>query len=90
MKRVIFAGNFLMQRKHLTNLFSLIEMIDLNSIYSERFRFLSFKMEKFQKSSFDWEILNRPFHYIQDQKNIQGYILDWLIHSTNKKSSYLI
>ena len=29
-----------------------------NSIYSKSFSLLSFKMEKFQKSSFDWEILN--------------------------------
>jgi hypothetical protein len=40
-------------------MFPLNEMIDsLNSIYSKSFSFLSFQMEKFQKSTFDWEILN--------------------------------
>jgi hypothetical protein len=50
-----------MQRKYRTKIFSLNEMIDsLNSIYSKIFSFLSFIMEKFQKSTFDWETLNYP------------------------------
>jgi hypothetical protein len=30
----------------------------LNSIYPKSFSFLSFRMEKFQESAFDWEILS--------------------------------
>ena len=52
-------GKFLIRRKRRTKIFPLNEMINsLNSIYSKSFSLLSFKMEKFQKSSFDWEILN--------------------------------
>ena len=48
-----------MRRKRRAEMFPLNEMINsLNSIYSKSFSFLSFKMEKFQKSSFDWETLN--------------------------------
>ena len=55
----MFVGNFFMQRKRWAKKFPLNKMIfSLNSIYSESFSFLSFKMEKFQKSDFGWETPN--------------------------------
>ena len=52
-------GNFLTQRKRRTKMFPLNKMIEsLKNIYSKSFSFLSCKMEKFQKSSFDCEILH--------------------------------
>ena len=55
-----------MQKKRQTKLFPLNDIIDsLNSIYSQSFSFLSFKIEKFQEASFDWEILNcLPYLYL--------------------------
>ena len=58
-KKLSFVGNFLTQRKRRTKMFPLNKMFNsLNSICCRSFSFLSCKMEKFQKSSFDWEILN--------------------------------
>ncbi len=55
-QKVDFCGKLFMQRERRTKMFPLNKMIDsLNSTYSKSFSFLSFKMEKFQKSIFDWE-----------------------------------
>ena len=60
-KKVDFCGKIFMQRERRTKTFPLHKIIDLlNSIYSKSFSFLSFKMEKFQKSIFDWETLTCP------------------------------
>ena len=57
-QKVDFCGKLFMQRERRTKMFPLNKMMgSLNSTYCKSFSFLSFKMEKFQKSIFDWETL---------------------------------
>ncbi len=86
--------NVLLHRKSWTKIFPVNEIIDsLNSIYSKNFSFLSFKIEKFQKSCFDWETLNSPPPYldlfVRFLKLFKSTVTLTFASSTNSKSFIL-